>query len=72
MEIPELATGPISGMALGLRRLVAESAAFQRERGVADAAEAEPHVKLFSYEVPDPKEMKEARPFAAIWPSGLS
>lgn len=72
MEVPELATGPITGMALGLRRLVAESEAFQRERGVGNSAEAEPHVKLFSYEVPDPKDIKEARPFAAIWPSALT
>jgi len=59
-------------MTLGVQRLVTESVAFQRERGVDNRHDAAEHVYLFSDEVSDPDEIKQQRPFACLWPSGLS
>ena len=62
-------TGVITKPILGLERLVAESAAFQRRRKVSgDVVEARKHIHLFDYS-DDPNSLAHARPFAAIWPA---
>ncbi|HEY4760945.1 MAG TPA: hypothetical protein VIH42_10235 [Thermoguttaceae bacterium] len=63
------AKGPITDSVEQLRRLLAQSAAFQERIGVEDAETANTKIFMYEYE-DDPVTLKEMRPFAAIWPAG--
>lgn len=63
-----LEKGPITSAVYQLRRLVAESAAFQSRCGAADSAAAKKRVKCWDFE-DDPILLQKARPFAVIWPA---
>jgi hypothetical protein len=60
--------GLITSAVYQLRRLVAESAAFQTRVEAADAEGALVHIKTWDYE-DDPVAVQAARPFACIWPA---
>lgn len=60
--------GPITSAVYQLRRLVAESAAFQARVGAESAEAAALKVKVWDYE-DDPLELQRARPFAVVWPA---
>ena len=60
--------GPLTSGVLQLRRLVAESAAFQARVGATDDVDARLKVKTWDYE-DDPVLLQNARPFACVWPA---
>jgi len=60
--------GPITSAVYQLRRLVAESAAFQTRVGAADVAAAKAKVITWDYE-DDPVNLQKARPFGGVWPA---
>jgi hypothetical protein len=67
MSEPE-EVGPITSSIYQLRRLVAESAAFQTRVEAADATAALAKIKTWDYE-DDPVALQRARPFACVWPA---
>jgi len=60
--------GQMTSGVLQLRRLVAESIAFQQRVGAADETAALKRIKTWDYE-DDPVLLQSARPFAVVWPA---
>jgi len=69
----ETAAGPIDASLLAAERLLAESTAFQRRGGWANAAEARQQgIYLFETFEENPAQLHRRRPFAAIWHADAS